>query len=104
MWRNLKKEEESQSETERRKRTGKSRPCLAGRRHGSMLVSGSRAADEAHGGRRRPSSPTGGRKGVSAVSSYIHEVLKELADQQVRFAPPQRRLEQLKRTERLLAE
>jgi RNA polymerase sigma factor (sigma-70 family) len=38
------------------------------------------------------------------VSDYKYQALKELADQQVRFAPPQRRLEQLKRAERLLAE
>jgi RNA polymerase sigma factor (sigma-70 family) len=38
------------------------------------------------------------------VSHYKYQALQELADQQVRFAPPQRRLEQLQRTERLLAE
>jgi len=35
---------------------------------------------------------------------YQHPALKQLADQQVRFVPPPRRLEQMKRTERLLAE
>jgi RNA polymerase primary sigma factor len=35
---------------------------------------------------------------------YKQQALKELADQQVRFAPPPRRLEQLKRAEQLLTE
>jgi RNA polymerase sigma factor (sigma-70 family) len=39
-----------------------------------------------------------------AVSNFKHPALKQLTDQQVRFAPPQRRLEQLARAERLLAE
>jgi RNA polymerase sigma factor (sigma-70 family) len=38
------------------------------------------------------------------MTAYKHEALKELADQQVRFAPPPRRLEQLKRAEQLLTE
>src|SRR4249920_2628108 len=38
------------------------------------------------------------------MKSYKHDALKELADQQVRFAPPPRRLEQLKRAEQLLSE
>ena len=38
------------------------------------------------------------------MKNYMQEALKELADQQVRFAPPPRRLEQLKRAERLLTE
>jgi len=38
------------------------------------------------------------------VSDYRYQALQELADQQVRFAPPQRRLEQLRRAERLLTE
>lgn len=38
------------------------------------------------------------------MKNYKNQALKELADQQVRFAPPQRRLEQLKRAEHLLAE
>jgi RNA polymerase sigma factor (sigma-70 family) len=38
------------------------------------------------------------------MSTYKHPALKQLADQQVRFVPPPRRLEQLKRAERLLAE
>jgi RNA polymerase sigma factor (sigma-70 family) len=38
------------------------------------------------------------------VSTFKHPALKQLADQQVRFAPPPRRLEQLARAERLLAE
>jgi RNA polymerase primary sigma factor len=38
------------------------------------------------------------------VSSFLCEALKQLTDQQVRFAPPGRRLEQLTRAERLLAE
>src|SRR5476649_2608867 len=38
------------------------------------------------------------------MKDYKHEALKELADQQVRFAPPPRRLEQLKRAEQLLTE
>jgi len=38
------------------------------------------------------------------MSVYKHPALKQLADQQVRFVPPPRRLEQLRRAERLLAE
>jgi RNA polymerase primary sigma factor len=38
------------------------------------------------------------------MKNYKQEILKELADQQVRFAPPPRRLEQLKRAEQLLTE
>jgi RNA polymerase sigma factor (sigma-70 family) len=38
------------------------------------------------------------------VSAFKVEALKQLTDQQVRFAPPGRRLEQLARAERLLAE
>ncbi len=38
------------------------------------------------------------------MNTYKHQAVKELADQQVRFAPPPRRLEQLKRSERLLIE
>src|SRR5579862_9353463 len=43
-------------------------------------------------------------KGVEPMSAYRQSALKELADQQVRFAPPPRRLEQLRKAERLLAE
>jgi RNA polymerase primary sigma factor len=38
------------------------------------------------------------------MKTYKNQALKELADQQVRFAPPSRRLEQLKRAEHLLTE
>lgn len=38
------------------------------------------------------------------MTNFKHEVLKQLTDQQVRFAPPARRAEQLVRAERLLAE
>ena len=38
------------------------------------------------------------------MTNFKHPALKELTDQQVRFAPPARRLEQLRRAERLLAE
>jgi len=38
------------------------------------------------------------------MGNYKHPALKQLADQQVRFVPPPRRLEQLRRAERLLAE
>jgi RNA polymerase primary sigma factor len=38
------------------------------------------------------------------MKTYQDQALKELADQQVRFAPPPRRLEQLKRAEQLLTE
>jgi RNA polymerase sigma factor (sigma-70 family) len=38
------------------------------------------------------------------MKKYRSQALKELADQQVRFAPPARRLEQLKRMEHLLGE
>jgi RNA polymerase primary sigma factor len=41
---------------------------------------------------------------VSAVSDFKNPALKQLTDQQVRFAPPARRLEQLTRAEKLLAE
>jgi RNA polymerase sigma factor (sigma-70 family) len=42
--------------------------------------------------------------GVIDVTSFKHPALKQLTDQQVRFAPPARRQEQLARAERLLAE
>jgi RNA polymerase primary sigma factor len=38
------------------------------------------------------------------MTNFKHQALKELTDQQVRFAPPERRLEQLSRTEQLLNE
>lgn len=38
------------------------------------------------------------------MKAYKNPALRELADQQVRFAPPARRLEQLKRAEQLLTE
>ena len=38
------------------------------------------------------------------MSTYKHPALKQLADQQVRFVPPPRRLEQMRQAERLLAE
>jgi len=38
------------------------------------------------------------------MNTYKNQALMELADQQVRFAPPLRRLEQLKRAEQLLTE
>jgi len=38
------------------------------------------------------------------MKTYKNQALKELADQQVRFTPPPRRLEQLKRAEQLLSE
>jgi len=41
---------------------------------------------------------------VVAVADFKHPALKQLTDQQVRFAPPARRLEQRSRAERLLAE
>jgi RNA polymerase primary sigma factor len=41
---------------------------------------------------------------VVAVTGFTHPALKQLTDQQVRFAPPARRLEQRARAERLLAE
>src|SRR6516225_1572421 len=43
-------------------------------------------------------------KRSGAVTHYKHDALQELADQQVRFAPPPKRLEQLQRAERLLGE
>jgi len=50
--------------------------------------------------------PLGGSdsKGVVAVSAFKHPALKQLTDQQVRFAPPARRLEQLARAQKLLVE
>jgi transposase-like protein len=41
---------------------------------------------------------------VVAVTGFKHPALKQLTDQQVRFAPPARRLEQLARARQLLAE
>jgi RNA polymerase sigma factor (sigma-70 family) len=41
---------------------------------------------------------------VKAVTNFKHPALKQLTDQQVRFVPPARRMEQLARAERLLAE
>jgi RNA polymerase sigma factor (sigma-70 family) len=38
------------------------------------------------------------------MANYKHPALKQLADQQVRFVPPPRRLEQMKNAERLLVE
>ncbi len=38
------------------------------------------------------------------MGSFRNPVLKQLTDQQVRFAPPARRMEQLSRAEKLLAE
>lgn len=38
------------------------------------------------------------------MNTYKHQSIRELADQQVRFAPPAKRLEQLKRGEQLLNE
>src|SRR3954447_5165725 len=43
-------------------------------------------------------------KGVAAVTGYKNPALKQLTDQQVRFAPPARCLEQKARAEKLLAE
>src|SRR5947209_8585596 len=43
-------------------------------------------------------------EGVTAVNTFKNPALKQLTDQQVRFAPPARRLEQLARAEKLLAE
>jgi len=42
--------------------------------------------------------------GVQNMKTYMQNALKELADQQIRFAPPNRRLEQLRRAEQLLTE
>jgi RNA polymerase primary sigma factor len=44
------------------------------------------------------------RKGVEPVTAFRHESLKQLTDQQVRFAPPSVRLEQLRKAEKLLSE
>jgi RNA polymerase sigma factor (sigma-70 family) len=41
---------------------------------------------------------------VVAVAAFKHPALKQLTDQQVRFAPPARRLEQLARAQKLLGE
>jgi RNA polymerase sigma factor (sigma-70 family) len=45
-----------------------------------------------------------GQEGVVAVTEFRHPALKQLTDQQVRFAPPGQRLAQLSRAEKLLAE
>jgi len=39
-----------------------------------------------------------------AVNDFIHPTLKQLTDQQVRFAPPARRREQVERAQKLLGE
>jgi RNA polymerase sigma factor (sigma-70 family) len=44
------------------------------------------------------------QKGVLVVANFKNPALKQLTDQQVRFAPPARRMEQLTHAERLLAE
>src|SRR5207249_3572484 len=44
------------------------------------------------------------QQGVKTVSDFKNPALMQLTDQQVRFAPPARRLEQLARAEQLLAE
>jgi RNA polymerase sigma factor (sigma-70 family) len=41
---------------------------------------------------------------VDFVTGFMHPALKQLTDQQVRFAPPTKRVEQLGRVEKLLAE
>jgi RNA polymerase sigma factor (sigma-70 family) len=41
---------------------------------------------------------------VKAVTTFKHPALKQLTDQQVRFVPPARRMDQLARAEQLLAE
>jgi RNA polymerase sigma factor (sigma-70 family) len=46
----------------------------------------------------------GGRGGEAAVTAFKNPALKQLTDQQVRFAPAGRRLEQKLRAEKLLAE
>src|SRR5437588_3194387 len=43
-------------------------------------------------------------KGVKAVNTFKNPALKQLTDQQVRFAPPARRLTQLSQAEKLLSE
>jgi RNA polymerase sigma factor (sigma-70 family) len=43
-------------------------------------------------------------KGVEVVSSFKNPAMKQLTDQQVRFAPPARRVEQYARAEALLAQ
>jgi RNA polymerase primary sigma factor len=66
---------------------------------------GSRTPAGAYKRLERPAwTRTRGRKGVVAVTSFKQPALKELTDQQVRFAPPARRVEQLARAEQLLAE
>src|SRR5215510_11927036 len=45
-----------------------------------------------------------GQKEWLAMNDFRHPALKQLTDQQVRFAPPARRREQLARAARLLGE
>src|SRR5436190_15954166 len=45
-----------------------------------------------------------GQKRSVAVTAFKHPALKQLTDQQVRFAPPARRLEQMARAQQLLEE
>src|SRR5438552_9646602 len=55
------------------------------------------------GGKPRPGKACP-RKGVKVVTTFKHPALKQLTDQQVRFVPPARRMDQLARAEQLLAE
>jgi RNA polymerase primary sigma factor len=59
--------------------------------------------DAQRGGKPRPGKACL-RKGVKAVTTFKHPALKQLTDQQVRFVPPARRMDQLARAEQLLAE
>jgi RNA polymerase sigma factor (sigma-70 family) len=63
-----------------------------------------RHAGDRHSDRRRSARIALAIKGVAAVNGFRNPALKQLTDQQVRFAPPARRLEQLGRAERLLSE
>jgi RNA polymerase primary sigma factor len=51
-----------------------------------------------------PDAQRASREGGKVVTNFKHQALKELTDQQVRFAPPARRLEQLGKAERLMSE
>src|ERR1700732_593290 len=68
-----------------------------------MTASGAGGA-VGRGGRQVAAEKPAAMRRSNAVNHFKHSALKELADQQVRFAPPAKRLEQLGYAERLLTE
>jgi RNA polymerase sigma factor (sigma-70 family) len=64
----------------------------------------SRVESTANNASRLLQQPGRDQKGVVAVTGFKNSALAQLTDQQVRFAPPARRQEQLARAEKLLSE